>query len=231
MILSLCFFVSPAWAGTDCVILLHGLARTSKSMHKIEEALVESGYRVANISYPSRKKPIPELAEDAVSQGIAQCASEDAGKIHFVTHSLGGILVRYYLAEHKIEHLGNIVMLAPPNQGSEVVDRLRSVPGFRSFNGPAGLQLGTDAASIPLSLGSVDYPVGVIAGTRTFNPVLSTFLPNPDDGKVSVNRTKVAGMADFIAMPVSHTFIMRSDKVISQIKRFIQSGQFEHVAP
>lgn len=200
-------------------------------MHKIEQSLVESGYTVANIDYPFRKKPIPALAQIAVSNGIAQCSSENVDKIHFVTHSLGGILVRYYLSQHKIDNLGNIVMLAPPNQGSEIVDRLKSFPGFRSFNGPAGLQLGTDSASIPLSLGGVDYRVGVIAGTRTFNPVLSTYLPNPDDGKVSVSRTKVEGMADFISLPVSHTFIMCNDTVISQIKRFIQSGTFEHVVP
>ncbi len=213
------------------MILLHGLARTSKSMHKIEKSLVESGYRVANIDYPSRTKPIPALAQMAVSEGIAQCSSENGGKIHFVTHSLGGILVRFYLSQHTIDNLGRVVMLAPPNQGSEVVDRLKSFPGFRSFNGPAGVQLGTDSAGIPFSLGSVDYPVGVIAGTRTFNPILSAYLPNPDDGKVSVSRTKVAGMKDFITVPVSHTFIMRNDTVIAQIKRFIQSGTFAHTVP
>ena len=227
----ICLLIScsstPAWAESACVILLHGLARTSGSMGKIANSLEESGYTVANIGYPSRKKPIAELAETAVPAGMAQCATANAGTVHFVTHSLGGILVRYYLSRHSISNLGRVVMLAPPNQGSEVVDQLRSVPGFKLMNGPAGVQLGTDAVSIPLQLGPVDYPVGVIAGTRTINPILSTYLPDQDDGKVSVRRSQVQGMADFIALPVSHTFIMRDDEAIAQIKAFLQSGSFE----
>ena len=209
----------------DCVILLHGLARTSKSMLPMQERLELEDFRVANINYPSREKPIHELAQIAIDSGIDECGSHSS-KIHFVTHSMGGILLRYHLSDRSFHRLGRVVMLAPPNQGSEVVDRLKNVPGYKLLNGPAGLELGTDAESVPSKLGAVDFPLGVIAGTRTFNPFLSQFLPNPDDGKVSVERTKVEGMTDFATVAVSHPFIMRNTKVMDLTVRFLKSGSF-----
>jgi pimeloyl-ACP methyl ester carboxylesterase len=212
----------------DCVILLHGLARTSSSMEKLESALATRGYRVANVDYPSRKHRIEKLAPMAIERGIRECHTEPHESIHFVTHSLGGILVRYYFASERLPNLGRVVMLGPPNKGSEVVDELRDVPGFSLLNGPAGSQLGTDVESIPSRLGPVDYPVGIVAGTRTINLILSAYLPNPDDGKVSTARTKVDGMSDYIEMPVSHPFLMRDDAVIAQVLAFIETGAFRH---
>ena len=191
-------------------------------------ALSAEGYTVVNVDYPSTAKPIEELAPLAVEQGLAECKPDET--VNFVTHSLGGILVRYYMQHHGLVRFGRAVMLAPPNQGSEVVDDLRNVPGFELINGPAGLQLGTDPESIPSNLGAVDYEVGVIAGTETFNPLLSQSLPNPDDGKVSVESTKVEGMSDFLVVPHSHPFIMRSDLVIRQTLLFLKTGSFDHSA-
>jgi triacylglycerol lipase len=210
----------------DCVVLLHGLARTSKAMDKLASELAEVDYKVANIDYPSRERPIEELSPLAISEGIRQCQTPQNEKIHFVTHSMGGILIRYYLESNEIDNLGHVVMIAPPNQGSEVVDKLSGVPGYAVVNGPAGQQLGTDPNSIPSNMGPVDYSVGVIAGNKTFNPLLSQFLPNPDDGKVSVERTKVEGMADFVVVNASHPFIMEDDEVIGYTLRFLKSGSF-----
>lgn len=214
---------SPAHAG-DCVILLHGLARTSSSMTRMADALEERGYAVANVDYPSRKHDIETLAPLAVESGLSHCERDT--KIHFVTHSLGGILVRYYLEHNDLDALGRVVMLAPPNQGSEVVDNYRGVPGFKVLNGPAGMQLGTDESSVPLKLGPVEFELGVVAGNETFNPILSQSLPNPDDGKVSVERTRVRGMSDFIVVQESHPFIMRAPKVIDYTISFIETGRF-----
>lgn len=214
----------PKPASADCVVLLHGLARTAASMEALAAHLTEAGYSVVNRGYPSRQFPIEELAPLAVGEGISACPPEQT--IHFVTHSLGGILVRYYLAQNALPRLGRVVMLAPPNQGSEVVDRMRRIPGFRLMNGPAGLQLGTGPDDLPRTLPPVTYPVGVIAGTRSFNLLLSRFLPNPDDGKVSVAATRVDGMADFIAVPYSHPFIMERRPVIELVLRFLASGRF-----
>jgi hypothetical protein len=220
------FSSAPLYADNECVVLLHGLARTSDSMAPIEEELSRNGYQVANVNYASRHKPIEQLAPAVIRQGLNSCA--DASVVHFVTHSLGGILVRQYLANQNIQQLGYVVMLAPPNQGSEVVDHWQDIPGYKSLNGPAGLQLGTGSQSIPKQLGPVLFPLGVIAGNRTINPLLSLSLANPDDGKVSVENTKVDGMADFIEVPHTHTFIMRSEGVIKQILHFLKHGRFQH---
>lgn len=214
----------------ECVVLLHGLARSADSMTKLEEALRGAGYAVANIDYSSRANPIEVLAPEAVGRGLDECRKHSPERIDFVTHSLGGILVRYQLARDTAPELGRVVMLGPPNQGSEVVDTFGKVWGFDSLNGPAGKQLGTDAASVPLSLGPVTYPVGIIAGTDSVNPILSSSIPGEDDGKVSVERAKLEGMADFITLPVSHPFLMRDDEVIRQTLAFLRDGRFDHAA-
>lgn len=198
-------------------------------MENAAAAFEADGYVVSNRGYPSRKFPIEELAPMAIEAGMEECPED--GSVHFVTHSLGGILVRYYLEHNEMPALGRVVMFAPPNQGSKVVDSFRAVPGYKAINGPAGMQLGTDENSIPLMLGPVDFEVGIIAGTKTFNPILSQYLANPDDGKVSVESTKVDGMADFITIAVSHPFIMESTEAIEQAMTFISTGRFMHDAP
>jgi triacylglycerol lipase len=218
----LLLLVAPASA--DCVILLHGLLRSATSMAAMEQELGSAGYRVANVDYPSRAYTVGELAPMAVEAGLATCGEE--APVHFVTHSMGGILVRYYLWQHALPTLGRVVMLAPPNQGSEVVDALGDMPGFRLMNGPAGMQLGTGPDGIPAQLPPVDYPVGIIAGTCSINLLLSRFLPNPDDGKVSVQRTKVEGMTDFIEVSYSHPLIMQRREVMDQVSAFLSSGHF-----
>ncbi|MFW2403833.1 MAG: esterase/lipase family protein [Gammaproteobacteria bacterium] len=212
---------------SDCVILLHGLARTSNSMSDMAEALAASGYRVANVSYPSREHPIEELAPLAVGDGLQRCA-EDAGtgKIHFVTHSLGGILVRYYYEGREPSNVGRVVMLGPPNQGSNAVDELRDVPGFDWLNGPAGFQLGKGPESVPLKLGKPRFEFAVIAGNRTIDPITSAFLDDPDDGRVSVADTKLDGMSDFVVLEVSHAFIMEDDDVIQLVRDYLSTGRF-----
>ena len=217
----------PAMA--DCVILLHGLARTPASMEDLAVFLEERGYTVANVGYPSRKKPIEELAAPAIEDGLRQCPQETT--VHFVTHSLGGILVRYYLDDNEIAQLGRVVMLTPPNQGSEIVDALKDVPGYEFLNGPSGQQLGTGPESIPAQLGPVEFELGVIAGDKTIDPIGSQFLPNPDDGKVSVESTKVKGMNDFIQVSRSHAMIMQAPEVMELVVSFIETGEFIPVEP
>jgi hypothetical protein len=219
---------SCASLADDCIVLIHGLGRTAHSMRSLEAALKEEGYRVVNVDYPSRKHPIEELSELAIDAGLSACRSSPVDAIHFVTHSLGGILVRYYYAHHELEELGRVVMLAPPNRGSEIVDRLGNAPGFGLMNGPAGAQLGTGPDAVPVALGAVSFPVGVIAGTKSVDPILSRYVPDPDDGKVSVEKTKVEGMADFIEVRASHPFIMHDDEAIRQAIAFLSSGEFIH---
>lgn len=210
------------------MVLLHGLMRTDRSMNRMEESLAEVGYRVLNIQYESTREPIEELAPEAVAAGIDGC--EGADTTHFVTHSMGGILVRQYLAGHDIPHLGRVVMLGPPNQGSEIVDRYADLPGFEWFSGPAGLQLGTGEDNVPRALGPVHFELGIIAGTQSINPILSRMLPGRDDGKVSVDATRVEGMDDHLELPVTHVFMMRDEEVIAQVRHFLANGSFERSA-
>jgi hypothetical protein len=212
--------------GNECVVLLHGMARTENSMNKLAKELKNEGYVISNYGYPSTSLVIEEIAKLHVPKAIAQCGNIE--KINFVTHSLGGIVLRKYLSQNKLENLGRVVMLGPPNKGSEVVDKLKNVPGFKLINGPAGLQLGTGEDSVPNTLGPVTYPVGIIAGRSTFNPALSQMLPSPNDGKVSVEGTKVEGMTDHVVMPVTHTFMMKNKDVIAQVILFLKSGKFKN---
>lgn len=219
---------SMAESESEHVILLHGLVRGPGSMGKMADALVGAGYSVDNRAYPSREQEIMNLAETAIGAALATPEALEANRIHFVTHSMGGILVRAWLSRHRLENLGRVVMLAPPNQGSEVVDQLRNWQVFGWLNGPAGQELGTDEESVPNQLGPVDFPLGVIAGDRSINWINSTMLPGPDDGKVTVEGTKVDGMADHLVMHVTHPYIMKNADVITQTLAFLRDGRFEH---
>lgn len=206
------------------VVLLHGLGRTHRSMRPLEEALQHMGYRVVNLGYPSRTHTLGELV-DTLAAALDRCCGAGEGPVHFVTHSMGGILLRAYLEEHALPALGRVVMLSPPNQGSEVVDRLPE-DLLELLLGPASVRLGKDSTSVPLHLGPVEFELGVIAGDLSLNPLFSFWLPGDDDGIVSVESTWVDGTDDFLVLPYSHTFIMRKDEVILQVLAFLDSGRF-----
>ncbi|MEH6548825.1 MAG: hypothetical protein V7711_06315 [Pseudomonadales bacterium] len=223
VLIALCLLNFQVYA--ECVILLHGLARTESSMEEMQQKLSTSGFDVINLGYPSTEYPIEILAEKAIRPALAECPNNSG--VNFVTHSLGGILVRQYLSQHEIPELDRVVMLGPPNKGSEVVDELADTPGFHFINGDAGLQLGTGDLSVPNSLGAADFDVGIIAGNESINLILSTFIPDDNDGKVSVERTKLDGMRDHLVMPVTHTFMMQNDDVIEQVIYYLKNGKFE----
>lgn len=226
----------PVWAATsrsnpatpangDTVVLLHGMGRTPKSMAWLGRQLERGGFRVVNLGYPSTRQPIERLATHVRSQ-VERDNGYGTGRVHFVTHSLGGIVLRAYLKESRPTNLGRVVMLGPPNQGSELVDRLRRNVLLRRLLAPAGLQLGTGNDSIPNRLGAVDFELGVIAGSRSINPFFSRCLPGPHDGKVSVQRTRVEGMKESLIVPHSHTFLMWRRSVATQVIHFLQQGRF-----
>jgi hypothetical protein len=209
------------------VVLLHGLARSKSSMSKMEACIKQAGFSVLNLGYPSQKKTIENLVNDHLVPAIQKCRNQGASRIHFVTHSMGGILVRYYLKFNKLEELGHVVMLSPPNAGSEVVDTLKSFFIFKWLNGPAGQQLGTTPDALPIILGDVDFHPGIITGDRSINLILSWMIPGPDDGKVSVKRSQVKGMADFRVIHATHPFIMKNAQAICLTLQFLKYGAFK----
>jgi pimeloyl-ACP methyl ester carboxylesterase len=216
--------MSQAFAG-NTVVLLHGLARSSRSMSKMETALQAAGFSPCNIGYPSTKHPIETLTAEFVVPQIRKC-SIGGGPISFVTHSMGGILVRQIHRTEPGIQFGRVVMLGPPNHGSELVDHMRGWSLFQWVNGPAGQQLGTEPGSFPNSLGGAHFEVGIIAGNKPFLEPFTSFIGGPSDGKVSLESAKLEGMKDYLTLPVTHALMMRHRQVIEQTIRFLDSGYF-----
>ena len=212
--------------GQDYVVVLHGLARSDHSMEPLAERIAAAGYRVFNLNYPSRQLSPGDLV-NALDQALAECCAE-AGRIDFVTHSLGGILVRAYLAESPDTRVGRVVMLSPPNQGSELVDLLGDTWIFRTIMGPTAVQMGTGPDSLPNRLPPPEFELGVIAATGTINPPGSAVIPGEDDGIVSLCSMWIEGVSDMITVPDSHAFVMRSPEVARQTVQFLREGHFDH---
>lgn len=210
----------------ECVILLHGLGRTKRSMNDIATHLKGLGYMVWNEGYPSTDKQVASLVSDHVQPAIEWAEKMGARKIHVVSHSLGGILIRAYLQERTLPSGSRIVMISPPNKGSEVAERLKSFFLYRWIMGPAGQELGTAIDSVPGRLKPVVADIGIIAGTRSMEPWFSILIPGQDDGKVSVESTKLEEMNDFLTVKSTHPFIMNDKKVIDQVVTYLGQGRF-----
>jgi len=212
----------------EWVILLHGMGRTHRSMSKMADHLSAKGFSVVNLDYPSTAADIETLSLGIVADTVHACREENpAAPIHFVTHSLGGILVRHYLQTHSLPPGSRVVMLSPPNRGSEVADGLRGWFIYQWIMGPAGQQLGTAPEAVPNQLAPVNVPVGVITGDRSLEPWFSARIPGPDDGKVSVARARLPEMADFLVVHSSHGFIMNDGDVIAETTNFLKYGRFK----
>jgi len=208
------------------IVLLHGLGRSARNMLILKWRLQGRGYRVCNIDYDTRVASIEAVA-DAVHASLESCETESA-PLHFVTHSLGGLVLRALLARRAVPGAGRAVMLAPPNAGSEIADRFRGHFWTRSILGPLVDQLGTRAEDLPSRLPVPSIPFGVIAGDQWINPAGHLWLPAPHDGTVSVASTRLVGMTDHIVLPYTHTFIMNPAHVADQIGAFLQRGRFLH---
>jgi hypothetical protein len=215
---------------SDAIVLLHGLGRTRRAMAPMADALEAEGVRTLNRSYASRRHHIESLARAVVGVRLAEVRTWDPPPehVHFVTHSLGGILVRWYANHIGLPPGGRAVMIAPPHAGSQAADVLRDVRAAQWWFGPVLQQLGTGNDSVPLTLGPVDgLDVGVIAGDRATYPFFSRLFDDPHDGLVSVASTHVAGAADAIVVPCGHSFIAGQPVTIHQTLHFLRHGRFD----
>ncbi|NNF56773.1 MAG: alpha/beta fold hydrolase [Rhodothermaceae bacterium] len=215
---------------SETVILLHGLGRTALSMRRLARTLEREGFDARNTNYASRSAPIEDLATSVVGTQVDAALREGAERVHFVTHSLGGILVRWFAEHHSVPEGSRAVMIAPPHGGSELADWARTTWPIPWYCGPALHELGTGPESTPQALGPVELETGVIAGDRSWHPLPSRFFDGTSDGTVPVERTKVDGMTDFLVVPRTHTLIMRAPEVVQQTLHFLRHGRFDQAA-
>jgi len=219
--------MSTAGPSADYVILVHGLRGSRRSFSRLEKALRDEGYNVCLVEYPSTRDSIKTLAETAIGGALQRCQPADSARVHFVAHSMGAILVRYYLQQHKPSNLGRVVLLSPPNQGTELVDAFRWSWFFRRVNGPAGMALGTHESEFIQYLRPPDYQLGVIMSSISINPLASLFIPGKDDGRVAVKSAAVEGMRDFVLVRCNHHVIMKKRETIQFVLAFLEKGRFQ----
>jgi pimeloyl-ACP methyl ester carboxylesterase len=209
---------------TEVVFLLHGLGRSRFAMRVLASRLEDAGFFVYNIGYPSINKTPEEILEN-ISQQIDASLPETNQTVHFVGHSLGGLLIRAYLEKTNIKNLGSVVLMGTPNKGTTLVDNYRD-SWWMQMLGPAALALSTDENSFPNSIGRPYYPVGIIAGIYGDNDN-EDILPGDDDGLVPLESTKIDGMTDFIAIETSHYMMRYNQEVADQAIMFLRHGRFK----
>ena len=210
----------------DHIILLHGMYRNADAMLPVERFFLAQGYQVTSLSYPSTKHSIETLVRDYLHPAVQTAQKKGTKKIHFVTHPMGGILVRYYLKNYPLEALGKVVMIAPPNQGTELAELFADSTWIDTNTGPAKQQLSAQQDSWVNQLGPVNFAVGIIAGNYNSNILTAWLLPGEDDGVVSVESTKVKNMKDFMIVPVKHFRLRGNQSVLQQAAYFLKYASF-----
>lgn len=213
---------AAAQADRDVVVLLHGLGRNKTAMWRMEDRLESAGYQVQRVGYDSLTQSPKQIVQQ-VAQQIDACCTALPNRIHFVGHSLGGLVIRAYLQENPVETLGRVVLIGTPNQGSDFVDRYQDRWWLKML-GPTTQALGTGPDSLVKSLQVPDYPVGVIAGVQ--ESANDAYLPGDDDGLVSVAATKIEGMKDFRLVEVGHSAMRYDDTVAQLTVAFLRNGAF-----
>ncbi|MBI2516260.1 MAG: alpha/beta hydrolase [Opitutae bacterium] len=224
----------PASAAPDSretVVLLHGVAMRPFIMLRAAAALRSEGYRVVNLGYPSRTMPIEEIARNYLPAQLAAHGIGAAPRVHFVTHSMGSLVLRFYLSENRPANLGRVVLLGPPNHGSAAADYAASRRLLRWVGGINLSALGTGGAAVTRKLPVADFDVGIIAGTRSIHGLFARVLQGENDGTVTVESARLEGMKDFLALPRSHTLMLWRRDVLAQVGAFLRDGKFARPTP
>ena len=212
----------------ECVVLLHGVLASGTFMKPLESALKDAGYRTVNISYPSREKTIEQIAADFLPGELKKHDVARAPKVHFVVHSMGGLITRAYLEKSRPPNLGRVVMLGTPNHGSEAADRLAESDILKKIVGVNLENLRTKENGTAGKLSRATYDLGIIAGDTSINPLFSSWVKGDADGPVSLESAKLEGMRDFVVVPYSHTAMLWREETAKQVLAFLRDGKFVH---
>lgn len=210
--------------GGSTVVLLHGLWRGWRAMQPLARKLEQEGFSTLNIPYPSGRMAIPHLVSRIRSQ-VERIATDQP--IHFITHSLGGIIARSIFATDVPWNRGRMLMLAPPNHGSEIVDWTEKYPVLSQFLGPAGRALGSEGIPHGLPPLPVDLEAAVIMGNRCSIPIFKKILGAENDGIVSAARGEISGLRGFSIINADHTFIQMHPEAIRLGLHFLKTGGWD----
>jgi pimeloyl-ACP methyl ester carboxylesterase len=207
------------------VLLVHGILRSTGTFSALEKALIEAGFDAVAISYPSTRATIEEHAE-----GLARLLDRQEGTetVSFVTHSMGGLVVRHLLSRDEAWQrriaVHRIVLIAPPNQGSAVARLLKDIPAYRMIYGAAGQQLTpAEVSKIPL----IEHPFAIVAGGTGDGEGFNPLLPGDDDGTVGLAETRLEGTLDFLVVPEIHAVISNHQDTIRATINFLKHGKFD----
>lgn len=206
----------------ETVVLIHGMRRTGRSMRKMASAMREAGYNTVVCSYSS-DHPAHEIATNLFA--ALGPVIEAAPRVHFVTHSLGGILVRDAFRDCVPPNLGRVVMLGPPNGGSQHIDNFVHLPFFVTIWGAPSPELGTGTNALPARLPPINFPCRVIAGTN--KGLVGWMLPGENDGRVTVASASAGNPSEVLLLPTGHAWMMRNPVVISNAITFLRDGTFK----
>lgn len=210
------------------VLLIHGLGRSADAFNQMQEALRQAGYDAASVNYPSTRQSI--TAHAANLEHLID-ALEDVDTISFVTHSMGGLVIRDMLSRDSAWksrlQVHRIVMIAPPNQGSHLAERLRRVPGYQFLTGESGRELSSGVASM---LPTPDAEFGIIAGGRGNDVGFNPLLPGDDDGFVTVAETWLDGVRDHMIVNTTHGLLDDHPITIDSTISFLRNGCFRQDA-
>lgn len=209
-----------------CIVLVHGLWRSGAAMDVIARDLRHHGYQTVTVDYPSTSATIPELAEKYLHQGVESCRQRGVGQIHMVSHSMGGILVRQYLQTRRLPEGSRVVMLSPPNKGSELSTYFANSRWYEWLVGPAGASLIQGENGFLAHLAPIEEPVGVIAAYRSWSLWPEAWLPSPNDGTVSLRSMLLDEMDDLALVNAGHAMMRHKDETHQLIRRFLKYGAF-----
>ena len=210
----------------ELVVLIHGIRDKPYIMWKLEQGLSKSGYSIMNLHYPSVKADMDSIVSLVHSRLAPRL--QDYQKINFVTHSLGGIVMRAYLHKHKQSNFQRLVMIAPPNKGAIMAERFEDFFIYKWIYGQTGQKLGKDSTDYWQQIPPPSIDFGIIAGglgnDKGFNPL----IPGDDDGTVGVAETKIAGAQDFIVIPGLHTSLLWQNRTLEQVLYFLEYNHFKN---